>query len=186
MGRGRRCCGSRASSTGAQGWGLEGGPGSAVSAHPVLYPVAHPVSLLSLSLTHTHTSLLLLDLSWWLGRSGTQLCLAQGDKPVPVGHTTGYFAECDSLLEGLERWFFLSKPLGKIISHFSSIVSLATHLSGLGTWLNTWQSQSSDFDFRMERGCRLHSLLMLPLVNTARGRESLSRLRMTEFQHVLT
>ena len=162
------------------GVGTGGGPGPAVSAHPALYPVAHPVSSLS------HTSLLLLDLSWWLGRSGTQLCLAQGDKPVPVGHTTGYSAECDSLLEGLGWWFFLSKPLGKIISHFSPIVSLATHLSGLGTWLNTWQSQSSDFVFRMERGCRLHSLLMLPLVNTARGRESLSRLRMTEFQHVLT
>ena len=172
-------------------WGTGVGTGSGAwlrcerSPRPV--PCRSPcVSSLSLSLTHTHTSLLLLDLSWWLGRSGTQLCLAQGDKPVPVGHTTGYFAECDSLLEGLERWFFLSKPLGKIISHFSSIVSLATHLSGLGTWLNTWQSQSSDFDFRMERGCRLHSLLMLPLVNTARGRESLSRLRMTEFQHVLT
>ena len=50
----------------------------------------------------THTSLLLLDVSWWLGRSGTQLCLAQGDKPVPVCHTTGYSAECDSLLEGCD------------------------------------------------------------------------------------
>lgn len=38
----------------------------------------------------------------------------------------------------------------------------------------------------MERSCRLHSLPMLPLVNTARGRESLSRLTMMQFQHVLT
>ena len=48
--------------------------------------------------THTHTLLLLrqLDLSWWNGRSRTQLCLAQSDKPLPV--IAQDVLQCDSLL----------------------------------------------------------------------------------------
>lgn len=76
--------------------GTEGG-----LVHKELSPHSLPLllTLPSLSHTHTHTSATIrICRGAWAKRNPS--CLAQGDKPVIVCHTTGYCAECDSLLEG--------------------------------------------------------------------------------------